>query len=389
MKLELEILEPRDPAASFGGSVWPSTNLTFSIDRSLLYGSPGGVAAALVHTAVVEALSLWAGAAPLNFTEVASGGQIDFQLQYKPGTGVILAEAEYPVPGGTSHVYVHPQDWTTGPTSTAIDLVYGLTHEIGHVLGMAHETTNQAVMNTFYANVFHGLGSGFLYNDDKDGIRQLYGAGTGSVSTLPSPGDPTGLLAIPSGPGTVAYYDQATLAPVATVAPFQGYAGTLSAFSTGSTVTLIANNGHARALDAATGVEIASYLTGSTGAVAIGDVNSDGIPDVAQANAGRLSVRSGLNGSELWAVTPHSGYDGPLQIACQAASSGGGYRVATLAPNGHLKMFRGGIEQTSLYVNGAPTLGNSLAAGVVHGQQMFVVASGTGQISVFDPLLGS
>ena len=64
-------------------------------------------------------------------------------------------------------------------------------HEIGHSLGLYHESSVDAIMNPSIQNRYDGLGSAFLLQDDIQGIRSLYGNGTGSVNPLDDTPEPT------------------------------------------------------------------------------------------------------------------------------------------------------------------------------------------------------
>ena len=50
---------------------------------------------------------------------------------------------------------------------------------------MGHETFLAAIMNPIYTTGrFDGLGTGYLFEDDINGIQELYGEGEGSVTPL-------------------------------------------------------------------------------------------------------------------------------------------------------------------------------------------------------------
>ncbi|XP_010661019.1 metalloendoproteinase 1 [Vitis vinifera] len=62
------------------------------------------------------------------------------------------------------------ENWVIGAVAHAMDLQTVATHEIGHLLGLAHTPVQEAVM---YAIISPGSTKG-LNQDDIDGIRALY-----------------------------------------------------------------------------------------------------------------------------------------------------------------------------------------------------------------------
>jgi hypothetical protein len=201
--------------STVGAAKWPqpgglgsSVTITYSYSASVT-GGLDGLSYAQIRASVQEALGQWARYAPLKFVEVADAGP-DFTtgLSYngtgdpmirigaKPQDGQygVLAYTYYPGGDGLGGDMVLDSDevWGTSPGTGRIDFLQVVEHELGHALGMAHETTNTAIMNPVYAPHFSGPGTAFLYPDDIAGIQALYGAGTGSVTPVggTAPGKP-------------------------------------------------------------------------------------------------------------------------------------------------------------------------------------------------------
>lgn len=153
-------------------------NITYSY-INLFDDSIKGISNADIKTAIEEAFSLWSSVAPLNFTEVPDNfgnAQIRIGQEYIDGRSNTLAFAFSP-PNGDIR-FDNSENWNQNLfLETAI-------HEIGHSLGLDHENDNSAIMNPSIQNRFNGLGSGFLLEDDINGIRSIYGNGSGSVNPL-------------------------------------------------------------------------------------------------------------------------------------------------------------------------------------------------------------
>jgi hypothetical protein len=157
-----------------------------------------------IRATIEEALSRWSAVAPLRFVEVPDAGPMPSRNDYN-GTGLpmmrfghlpidgpnnILAYAYYPGINGLAGdvLFDTAERWATHP-SRGIDLLEVAVHEIGHALGLNHEPMPSnggrvAIMNPFYAGRFNGLSTSFLYPDDINGIRTLYGVGVGWVRPL-------------------------------------------------------------------------------------------------------------------------------------------------------------------------------------------------------------
>lgn len=181
----------------------PGFQLTYSYSNLLDGGLRGGLSAEDLIAATEEALGLWASVAPLHFQEVVDSGPLppsdeeDYPAADHPlirigyhiidGDFGVLAHAYYPVrtDGLAGDVHFDNGDrWGTAPSAAAIDILEVMLHELGHSLGLGHETLNTAIMNPFYGEHFSGLGTGFLFDDDIAGIQEIYGVGVGSVTPL-------------------------------------------------------------------------------------------------------------------------------------------------------------------------------------------------------------
>ncbi len=184
------------------GGLGSQVVLTYSFTSTVTAGL-NGITYAQIRSTVQEALAEWAQYAPLKFVEVPDSGP-----SFLDGTGYnagsyptirigaksidgqygALAYAYYPSTNGLGGDLVLDTNelWNTRPGGGRIDMLEVVTHELGHALGLGHETNTTAVMNPVYAGRFSGPGTAFLYQDDINGIRTLYGSGSGSVEVLGS-----------------------------------------------------------------------------------------------------------------------------------------------------------------------------------------------------------
>jgi hypothetical protein len=136
--------------------------------KSQLTYSVSGVLANVPNlTALIaQAFGIWQSAAPLTFNLLPSGGDIAI------GIGVLNA----PLLGstaadGSAITFSSSASWSPQnpvmPGTTSLLAV--AIHEIGHALGLLHATTTNSIMFPFNANIET------LSNDDRSGIRALYG----------------------------------------------------------------------------------------------------------------------------------------------------------------------------------------------------------------------
>ena len=157
-----------------------STGVTFAFDDAF---TVNGLSLDKAKSLIVSALETWSKYAPLDFQEVQDPGstsKVDILVQSKAidGRGKTLAYAYFPSVGDIT--FDTSEDWSeTKFLETAV-------HELGHSLGLDHENDTDAIMNSVLGNKFAGKDEAFLFEDDIQGIRNLYGNGKGSVRTLGS-----------------------------------------------------------------------------------------------------------------------------------------------------------------------------------------------------------
>ncbi len=124
---------------------------------------------------------------------------IRFGHHFIDGIGQKLAHAFEPFPetdGLSGDVHFDSEEsWRVNPPNflfgggAGFDFLEVAVHEIGHSLGLDHEPLpseggNVAILNRFHGAHYSGLGTAFLFEDDINGIKAIYGAGVGSVTNL-------------------------------------------------------------------------------------------------------------------------------------------------------------------------------------------------------------
>jgi hypothetical protein len=190
--------------------------LTYSYSNLLDGGLPGALTAAELRSATEEAFGLWSRYAPLNFFERPDTGpppaDVSYDAKDSPGIRIgyqpiensaILAQAYFPflaetegLAGDIHFNSVGSFTWAIGDAFNGFDYLEVITHEIGHAVGVEHILYADAIMGPYYGARYHGLGTAFLFPADIRAIREIYGAGVGSVHAVP---EPSALLLVLTG----------------------------------------------------------------------------------------------------------------------------------------------------------------------------------------------
>lgn len=169
--------------------------ITYSFGNLFNGGIKGGINNAEMQDAIEESFELWAQYAPLNFVEVKDSGKksrnnpnaADIRIGHDNlgGVGGTLGQARSQYFGDlfVDVVFDNRDQWETDRIGNKFDFLGVAVHEIGHALGLRHSNAT-SVMQPTAKDIYSGLGSAFLYQDDIDGIRSIYGKGKGSLKTL-------------------------------------------------------------------------------------------------------------------------------------------------------------------------------------------------------------
>ena len=190
----------------------PGTDVVVSYSYSnLLDGGYRLIDPVELRAATEEALRLWASFAPIHFIERPDSGPRPEDVAYSADGHPQIRIGHHPMPE-IAHAYF-PDDWNGLGGDVHFDsglpwtlgaghwnFLEAVTHELGHALGLPHDSTHVAIMNaSFPQHRFDGLGTAFLLPADIDAIQAVYGSGRGSVQPLNTIPEPATLLLVGGG----------------------------------------------------------------------------------------------------------------------------------------------------------------------------------------------
>ncbi|KAL0419535.1 UNVERIFIED_CONTAM: Metalloendoproteinase 2-MMP [Sesamum radiatum] len=155
-----------------GEPKWPATK------RNLTYSFKPGTRAD-VHNPILHATQMWANVSHFRFTYTSHYDHADIKISFEvgdhgdvqpfDGPGGILAHASPPTDGRLH--FDGDEAWVDGAVAGKIDMQTVGLHELGHILGLEHNTTHEINIMSPYINPGQRKS---LAQDDIDGIRALY-----------------------------------------------------------------------------------------------------------------------------------------------------------------------------------------------------------------------
>ena len=163
---------------ALAGSRWKKSELTYKVMK---YPSNDNLSLKEVDAETMAAFAMWEGVTDMKFVKNDSD-KVDIKISFIEGyhgdedpfdgPGGTLGHAFFPSRGGDIHMD-DSEDWTIN-SPDGKNLLYTLTHELGHSLGLDHSAVRGAVMAAWYPSVvpYRDLQ---LHEDDIEAIRALYG----------------------------------------------------------------------------------------------------------------------------------------------------------------------------------------------------------------------
>lgn len=147
-------------------------------------------------SAIRDAFAAWSAVANIQFIEVPDNGVVfdgagargDIRIgaHTMDGPWGVLAHAFFPPPGGVSAAgdmhFDRSEEWACAPGPGVVDIGIVAAHEIGHAIGLNHETRfdRTALMNPYY----NPTTAPMLLADDVAGAAAIYGVGVAAADDL-------------------------------------------------------------------------------------------------------------------------------------------------------------------------------------------------------------